>query len=170
MADGSANVIPQLRLGTPILEDYAYIARHMRSDEVQQFMAITGMKTYSQDACARAMANMRGPSYVYVDRQNMPVLLGGFDPIRKGVYEAWLAGTDEAWSKYWRAFTKISLRMIDGMLKGDAHRIQTTALITRTHAHAWYERLGMKNEGVQKMYCADGQDAIRFAITKGAAT
>ena len=166
MADGAANVTPQLRLGIPVLEDYAYVAKRMRKDEIEQFLAKTNLKNYEPDICARVAANMAGPSYVYVDRAGYPVLIGGFEPIRHGVYEAWLMGTDESWATYWRAFTKISKRMINELLDGAAHRIQTAALVTRPHAHLWYERLGMKNEGVQKAYCANGQDAVMFAITR----
>ena len=166
MADGCANVVPQLRLGIPVLEDYAYVAKRMRVDEIEQFLAKTNLKTYDSDTCARVAASITGPAYVYVDRSGYPVLIGGFEPLRHGVYEAWMMGTDEAWKKYWRSFTKIAKRMMADMFSDDAHRIQTAALTTRPLSHFWYERLGMKNEGVQKRYCANGQDAVMFAITK----
>ncbi len=168
MADGSINIVPELRLGAPILEDFAHIAKNMRTDEIAQFLAKTDLPYYTSDICARVAASIHGPSYVYVDRAGYPVLIGGFEPIRKGVYEAWLMGTDKAWDKYWRAFTKISKRLIAQMLDGDAHRIQTAALPSRLLSHHWYERLGMKNEGVQKAYCANGEDAVMFAIIRKA--
>lgn len=166
MADGSMDVIPQLRLGIPVLEDYAYIAKRMRADEIKQFMAKANLSEYTPDICARVAAATSGAAYVYVDRSGYPVLIGGFEPLRHGVYEAWLMGTDEAWGKYWRSFTKISRRMMRDLLSAGAHRIQTAAITTRIQTHAWYERLGMINEGIQHAYCANGDDAVMFAMTR----
>lgn len=166
MADG--NHIPETRLGVPIVEDYCHIARHMRADEIAQYLALTGLPQYVPDVAARALLSSGGQAFVLVDRAGLPVLIGGFAPVRRGVFEGWLAGTEKGWTKHWRAMTKVCRRLMDDLFaQGDAHRIETFALASRVEAHAWYERsLLMPREGVMKGYFCDGQDAIVFARVK----
>jgi hypothetical protein len=165
MADG--NHIPETRLGMPIVEDYCHIARHMRADEIAQYLALTGLQEYVPDVAARSLVACDGQAFVMVDREGLPVLVGGFSPVRHGVFEGWLAGTEDGWAKHWRAMTKVCRRLMDDLLATDAHRIETFALTSRTAAHEWYERgLLMSREGVMKGYFSDGQDAIVFARVK----
>ena len=162
MADGG-HMATKLRLAHPLLDDVAYLARRMRSDEVQQFLALSGLTEYDADIAARAIASIPGPTYAVLEGDR-PVLLGGFDPLRRGVYEAWLVGTDEAWAKHGHAFTRICRRAIAQILHSDGHRVQVCALSSRTAAHDWYQRgLGMKFEGVQKRFVANGDDIHLFA-------
>lgn len=154
-----------LRLATPLLQDYAWIAARMRSDERAQFAALSGMP-YTPDVCARALANTAGPHFALVDAAGYPVLLGGFEPQRPGVYEGWLAGTDEGWAQHWRAITLHCNRRLRALFLGGAHRVQLTALATRTGAIEWYERgLKMTCEGTRPGYCADGSDAVMYGRT-----
>lgn len=162
MADGG-HMATKLRLATPLIEDVAYLARRMRADEVQQFLALSGLSEYEPDMAARAIASIPGEAFVVLEGDT-PVLLGGFDPLRPGVYEAWLVGTDAAWSVHGHAFTRICRRAIDQILHAGAHRVQVCSLASRTAAHDWYERfLGMAREGVQKRHGANGEDFIMFA-------
>jgi hypothetical protein len=80
-------MLPEIRLGTPIVEDFAYIARNMRADEVAQFLALTGLPEYVPDVAARGFIATQGPAFVMIDRDGLPVLAGGFQPVRQGVYE-----------------------------------------------------------------------------------
>lgn len=167
MADGNRH--PEIRLGAPILEDFAYIARHMRSDEVQQYLALTGLPEYVPDVAARALAATPGPQFVLVGPDGLPVLVGGFAPVRNGVYEGWLAGTQEGWDKHWRAMTKVARGlMLDIINNGRAHRVETCALVSRVAAHAWYERgLKMRRDGLLPGYFANGEDGVMFSLTRG---
>ncbi len=165
MADGNAR-IPDLRLGIPLVQDFAWIADRMRPDEVQQFLSFSGMHEYVPDIAARSMAMCNGPAFVFVDPQNLPVIVAGFIPLRRGVYEAWMAGTMEGWAKHWRAITKVCRREMDRLLNNGAHRIQICAQAKREKTLEWYERgLLMKREGTHKGFCADGTDAVMFART-----
>lgn len=165
MADGG-HIATALRVAQPMLHDYSYLAARMRSDEMQQFIALSGMAEYDADIAARAIASIPGPTYVVLEGDR-PVLLGGFDPLRPRVYEAWLVGTDEAWGRHGHAFTRICRRAIEQMLHGDAHRIQVCALASRAAAHTWYERgLGLTREAYMTAHCANGDDAILFSRVK----
>ena len=39
MADGDR--IPSVRIAYPVLEDFGYLARHMRPDEIAQYLALS---------------------------------------------------------------------------------------------------------------------------------
>lgn len=165
MADGSH--LPEIRLGVPIVQDFAYIAANLRPDEIEQYLALTGLPEYVPDVAARSLVASPGSQFVMVSRDSLPVLVGGFCPVRAGVYEGWLAGTTQGWSNHWRAMTKVCRGLMDDLLANGAHRIETFALASRTQAHAWYERsLLMQREGVLRGYFADGQDAVVFARIK----
>ena len=162
MDDGS--LMPQIRLGAPIMQDFAYIAANMRPDEIEQYLALTGLQEYVSDVAARSLVASPGSQFVMVDRLGLPVLVGGFCPVRSGVVEGWLAGTTQGWAEHWRAMTKVCRGLMDDMLANGAHRIETFALASRTQAHEWYERsLFMQREGVLRGYFANGQDAVVFS-------
>lgn len=169
MADGTP--LPTLRAVAPIVEDITFLTRQMRPDEIQQHMAAYGDAEWNPDVAVRRFLSTPGPCWAFVGEDGLPVAAGGFAPLRPGVYEAWLIGTMERWSTHWRPMTRLFRRMCHDMLKdGHAHRVQITALASRTAAHEWYERgLGMQWEAHLSGFCADGQDAIIFAITKGKA-
>lgn len=156
--------LPETRLAVPLIGDYAYIASCMRSDEVQQFLAMSGLLEYVPDVAARAWVMTPGPTFALIDRTNRAVAVAGFCPVRPGVYEAWAAAPMEGWDRYWRAFTKACRRRMDELLARDAHRIQICALASRTQAHDWYVKgLKMTREGLHEKFCADGSDAVMFA-------
>ena len=161
-------VVPKVRIGTPILEDFAYLARNMRPDEIDQFVAMTGVAEYNPDIAARCLAAIPGYTWVLVGEDGLPFLVGGFQPIRPGVYEGWLAGTMEGWERHGFEITRICRRQMDALLRTEAHRVYVPALSSRTAAHDWYMRgLGMVNEGLQKGFCANKSDAIMFAKVRG---
>lgn len=166
MADGSREVVPLLRLARPLLQDFVYVAARMRIDEREQFVAMAGTSDYDADLCARAGANTPGAHYAYVDRAGYPVLLGGFEPLRPGVYEGWHMATEGGWQKYGPLFHRLCIRLMDDVFASGAHRIQTCALESRTQAHRWYERIGMAREGVLAGYCTNGHSGVMFARTK----
>lgn len=158
-------MIPEIRLGMPIVQDFSYVASRMRPDEIAQYLALTGLIEYVPDVAARSLIASPGNSYVMVARDGLPVLVGGFAPVRLGVFEGWLAGTQDGWANHWRAMTKVCRGLMDDMLQNSgAHRIEIFALSSRTKAHEWYSRgLKMQYEGTLRGYFADGQDAVCYA-------
>lgn len=162
--DGTSRDVPKVRISTPILEDYAHVARNMRPDEIEQFLAYSGIEEYRPDTAARALAMLPGPSYTLLDRSGYPFLVGGFEPIHPGVFHGWMMGTMDGWEGHGKTITRVCRRFIDQMLRTDAHRVQLAALTTRTQAHDWYERgLGMEREGILRSYTASGADVAMFA-------
>ncbi len=155
-----------LKLAVPMVSDVVYLARQMRSDEIAQYLAVSGFSQYDPDDAVRNFLSIPGESYVLVDDKHMPILLGGFSPVRRGVYEGWQVGTDAGWAKHWRAITKVSRRLIDGMLDREGvHRIQVCAVASRAeNTFKWYQHgLGLSVDGTLPGYCANGEDAIMFS-------
>jgi len=161
--DGGAYIASGLRLARPVLEDFAYIAKRMRLEEREQFLAVSGLREYDPDIAARALSMVQGPVFALVDEKGIPVLLGGFEPKRRGVYEAWLAGTTEGWDRHWRRFTRECARQVEAMLTLHAHRIEVYALENMTRVHAWYEHIGFVREATLNGYCADGRSIVLYA-------
>lgn len=161
----TANPPHTITVTTPILEDWAWLARRMRPDEIEQHLAARGVDTYDPNAAALEFATVPGPTFCLVGEDGLPVCAGGFVPLRPGVYEGWMVGTLDRWESHGLALTRAVRRITDRMLQQPGvHRLQITALPTRTQAHAWYERaLHYRPEATLTRYCADGQDAIIFA-------
>lgn len=152
-----------IQLAAPIMEDLSFVARRMREDERAQWCALTGRDEYDPDLCARGLARLDGPAFCLVS-EGLPFCVGGFEPIRPGVYQTWMAGTPEGWEQHWRAITKHSRRLMAQLLATDAHRVQTYALASRKQAHEWYARgLGQSFEAIHRCLFADGQDAVCYA-------
>lgn len=170
MADGSHHY-PKITLAAPIVEEWGWLARRMRPDEIAQHMAANGDAAYDANTAALRFINTPGPVWVFLAEDGLPVAAGGFCPLRPGVYEAWLVGTLERWDTHWRPMTRLFRRMCHEFLgRADVHRLQITALASRTAAHTWYERgLGFHRDGLLPAFCADGQDAIIYSLTKGKA-
>ncbi len=157
----------RVNLCIPTLYDYLWIAERMREDEREQFCAFTGMMQYDANVAARAYVNTPGVAYALADGRGLAFAIGGFEPVRPGVYATWGIGTPEGWANYGWAITRECRRRFKAYFASDAHRIELTALASRTQAHDWYERgLGMRREGVHTHYAADGSDAITFAATR----
>lgn len=163
----TANPPHTITVTAPILEDWAWLARRMRPDEIAQHVAAWGDSEYDPNVAALRFATLAGPTFCFLGEDGLPVAAGGFLPLRAGVYEAWMVGTLERWESHGRALSRAVRRITDRMLaQPGVHRLQITALASRTQAHEWYERaLGYRREAALARYCADGQDAIIFART-----
>lgn len=157
-------------LNEVLIEELAYLARHMRPDEIEQDLAFSGEAEFSPEAAARRMINAEGPKFVIV-AEGLPVVAGGFVFVRPGVWQGWQAGTIEGWDKHWRTITKATRKLNDRMLADPAvHRLQLCALAGRELAFEWYERsLRYQREATLSRYCASGADAVMFSRIKEAA-
>ena len=165
----NAVIVPEVRIAVPMLEDFGHIARNMRQDEIEEFLAMTGQPSYVSDVAARVFSNTPGETIALVGRDGLPFAVAGFVPVRPGVMHAWAAGTMDGWAKHWRTMTRETIRRMDRLFATGTHRVEIVALSTRVRAHHWYTNgLGMDREALHIAYCSNGQDAITFARTKEA--
>jgi len=136
----------------------------MREDEIEQYVALTGARQWEPEVAARGFMIAPGLKFTVIDSKGMPAASGGFEQVLPGIWQSWMIGTQAGWDECWRSITKASLWLMDGLLKGQARRLETLVHAKRTHTCEWYERaLGMYCEGEKKMFCADGSSALMYA-------
>lgn len=163
--DGS-QTLPATRLVSPTVFDYALVAHRMRQDEREQWSAMAN-RPYCPNLCAKDMCASGELSYALIDRAGSAICVAGFIPLRPGVYQVWGAFTEEAFPKHWRAITRETRRLMAGLMKQGAHRIEVCSLVTRTAALDWYHRgLGMRPDGVIRGYYSNGEGAVSYALVK----
>ena len=150
----------------PVLMDYIYCAHRMRPDEVEQYLALFDQESFDPEHCARVLMNLGGVAWTLEGADGWPLAVGGFFEVKRGVWQAWMAGSMGAWDAHWRTLHKHAKRLMRTMLtSGQARRIQFSALASRERACAWYRRLGMVYEGTHIAYGYHGEDVVDYAIT-----
>lgn len=149
-----------------------YLVQRMREDERAQFIALSGLDVFDEDAAVRWFIDAANQSGIYavtaLQEDNLPAAAGGFQPAGVGVRQAWMVGTTDGWAQQWRSFTKATLWMIDRIFETDTHRVQTSAITSRELAIEWFERsLGFQPEGVWRHYGIKGEDVAHFSRLRG---
>lgn len=141
-----------------------HICDRMREDEIAQYVALTGALTWEPEVAARGFMLVPGLKFTVLNSQGLPAASGGYEQVIPGIWQSWMIGTQDGWDECWRSLTKACVWLMDGLLKGQARRLETLVLASRAPACEWYERaLGMHCEGEKKMFCADGSSALMYA-------
>lgn len=154
-------------LGPALLSDLEFVATHMRADERAQWCANTGRTEYDPWLCARALAAQPGPQFTLLCPSGRVLAVGGFIEQRPRVWQTWAAAIEGAWDLYWPDITAHCREQMDRLFQtGQAQRIETVALASRTAAHRWYRKgLRQKHEATMPCFFADGQAAVLYART-----
>lgn len=159
----------------PFMLDFLKVCAAMPDDEREQLSALTGEK-FTLDGVAVGNFISPGPKWVIKVAEteeahavgfSTPIVVGGFNPQRPGVWRDFLLTTPEAW-KYGFQVTRICRRIMDDLLRSEfCHRIECIVPASRVESRPelakWYEVLGYNKEGLHYGYCANGADAISFA-------
>jgi len=153
----------------PWMIDFLKVCAAMPQDERDQLTAFTG-EPYDIDGAAIGNFTVVGPKWV-VKADDEPICIGGFVPVRPGVWRDFMLTTPAAWDKHWFIVTRICRRAMDAMLNsGQAHRLECVApakrLAARPEIKKWYGVLNYHEEGTMYGYCADGSDAVLFSRCK----
>ncbi|WP_145974350.1 hypothetical protein [Stenotrophomonas pictorum] len=153
-------------------EHIVYLVKKMREDERAQFIALSGLEQFDEDAAVRWFIEAAHLSGVYavtvLQDDDLPAAAGGFQPAGPGVWQAWMLGSEQGWSEQWRSLTKGTRWLMDRIFESGAHRLQTSAITSREHAIEWFERsLGFKAEGVWRHYGIRGEDVAHFSRLRG---
>lgn len=154
-----SNVIPCT------LKHLIYLCERMRDDERAQYMALSGAATFVPEVAAVGFFNTPGLKFTVLGSDCYPAAAGGAEEIGPGVWQTWMVGSPDGWSKAWRSLTRAASWMIGGILEQDgARRVQATCLCVRSAASTWFERaLGMQPEGIWRKYGRNGEDVALFA-------
>jgi hypothetical protein len=153
----------------PILLDFIRVILNAQPDQIEHFMTMTG-EPWAIDSIALGNFTAPGPKWsIRID--DVPVVVGGFAPLHKGVYRDWFISTPAAFepANYFR-ITRICRKLMDAMLKNGVHRIQCIAPAARIEHNPrlerWYAAMGYKKEALHSGYCATGADAICYSRVK----
>lgn len=164
MGDGS-RIGRNLKAVRASAVDVAMLCHHLRQDEREQWMALTGAAHYNPEEAAQAViSSSMANAWALVNESGRAVVVGGLDVDRPGVASAWMLGTDAGWASYWYAITRHARRFLHcAIAAGAVHRIEIVALSSREAACAWYQHgLGMVFEGRRPGYFANGASASVF--------
>lgn len=146
----------------PTLTDYLQVLARLVDDEIEQYEAFSG-QSFDVEEVAAIYSLRIGPRWV-LTADGSPLVIAGFDEIRKGVWQDYLFSVPEAWGpSHWKRVTRESARTMAVMLQTVAHRLQCVSLASRLAAHRWYGALGLELEGRLARYGAGGQDALIFS-------
>lgn len=146
----------------PLLLDFIKVCVRLPQDERDQLEALTG-QTFDVDGAAVGNFMVNGPKWV-IKWDNEPIIVGGFEYQRKGVWRDFMLTTPEAWSEHWFPVTRICRRVMDSMFSsGTAHRLECISDARREKAHRWYKTLRYDREAVMRGYCTDGRDAVMYS-------
>lgn len=152
-----------------LLLDFLKVCARMPEDEREQLEAMTG-EPFDIDGAAVGNFCVPGPKWV-IKAGDSPIVIGGFVPKRRGVWQDFLLTTPEAWSTHWFTVTRVCRRSMNAMLmSGQAHRLEcivpAVRVQNRPELKKWYKVLGYNEEGLHYGYCASGADAMSFARVK----
>lgn len=146
----------------PTLTDYMTVLADLCPDEIEQYEAFAG-EAFDVEKVAALYSLHQGPRWV-LTADEAPIVIAGFDEIRKGVWQDWLFSVPAAWEPpHWRHVTRECKRTMTVMLQTVAHRLQCVSLASRLAAHRWYGAIGLELEGPLRRYGAGGQDALIFS-------
>lgn len=157
-----------MKLRDLTLGDVLFTCCHLRDDDWDQIVKMGG--AYDIDKLVVTCMTLPGPKWCYVDEVVNPdnaLVVGGFVPIRAGVYGSWFLVTKQGWGIYGRDVTEMAAERIRFMLANGAHRIETVCLASRKLAQRWYSTIGLTQESTQKGACVDGSDAVMYVALKG---
>ncbi len=143
-----------------------YLCENSREDEIEQYRALTGVD-YDPEEAAFAFYGY-GPMRIALHGPDMkPIAAGGYHEVFPGVWQSWMVGTAEGWEKCWPSIHRGTRWLMQQVMDhGAARRLQTNALASRKKACEWYERLGMKREGVMRGFGAGGEDVVLYGMTQ----
>lgn len=142
---------------------FQYIAEHMRPDEQEHWIALSGASAYDADTAALGFMNTTGIRFAMIRSDATPAVAGGFTRIRGNTWEAWMVGTMDGWEARWRDITRGVRWAIREHFRAGAERIQIITLESRRDACDWYERaLGLEEESILKHAGAHGEDLVLY--------
>lgn len=153
----------------PTVLDFIKVVARADEDQQAHFKVLTGQE-WDIDQIAIGNWSAPGPKWAF-SRGGVMLLVGGFVPMRPGVFRDFFIFTPDAFTKdNWFQVTRISRRIMDAMLMSGAHRLECVTpaprLAARPELAKWYKILGYNREALHYGYCADGSDAVSFSKVK----
>lgn len=137
------------------------VCSHLIPEDRRQYAAFTGNR-YDIDEMIVHVCQLPGPKWAARGlAAPFALAIGGYMPVRKGVYHSWMLTRPEAWFRG-SPITSLTAEVVTGMLKNGAHRLETVCLADRLDARAWYPKIGLQYETTLKNYGVGGEDAVSY--------
>lgn len=146
---------------------FLHLAERLRPDEQRHVLAMSGADRYDPDVAAAAAISSEGMRFAMLDDAGVPIVAGGFVPLRGDCWEAWMMGSIDGWEAKYRCIARAVRWSMDQMFANGATRLQITTLADRFDALDWYERaLGMRCDGKLCSAGAHGEDLVIYSRVK----
>ena len=151
-----------ITVAQPTLLDLLTLCHNARPDEIEQYELLSGMD-WQTESVAIGLHNRDGYRFVILN-DDKPVVACGAMPLLEGTFDLWMVGTMDSWTHHWRSITKISRRIIEGIFKDGARRVQICVLASRQKTCEWYVRgLKLQYEGTMRQFGINGADMAMYA-------
>jgi hypothetical protein len=156
-----------MKIMRPTLIDLLQLAAQARDDERAQYEALVGEPWHAENVAHHLYGRIGHKFGLYGD-DGTPIAVGGWDPVLDGVWQAWMIGSDEGWTRHWFPITRAARRVMRTLFNSDgARRLQVNVLESRVKACEWYVRgLGMTHEGTMRGFGVNGENVATFARLK----
>jgi len=146
---------------TPLLTDLIQVVAQMDDSQREQWAAFNDAE-FNVDDVAAGLHLSAGPKWVVLHDER-PIVVGGFTPVRAGVYRDWMAYAPEAFILHWRSVTKLARTYVRHMMQ-HAHRLECVCLASRLgEVDAWYRFVGYSREGDQRRAGVHGEDLAVYS-------
>lgn len=155
----------QIPLQRPSLNHLRALLRGMDDDERRQYQAFgEDVGIEGLEAIAEAMDSST-ISHLWT-HNGFPIGAAGFDYVTANVLRSWMIVTSDS-PRHWAEITRTSRAVMDGLLSVEGiTRLETWCLADRAQARAWYEKLGLKLDGVLPRYGRSGEAVAIYSKTK----
>lgn len=147
------------------LEHALRVARNMRESDRREVMA-TRWNDNSEEFALECY-RVSGVSWVAINKDGEPVVMGGFAFNSPGVATAWMVGTDK-WLSVALEVSRFSKKSIRTLFSGnDIHRVQAFSALFHVESHRWLKVIGLTPEHLLPKWGKDEDDFILFEALKG---
>lgn len=152
-----------LILRKPNLMDVALCASKLIEADREQWCEFGVIDKWDASAVALECWSYAGPKWAICGEDGMPLAVAGCRRMRRHVYQSWFLSGNELWT-HGKKVTEVTQFVMREMLAGDAHRIETLCLASRSDARSWYETIGLHFEAEFPNYGVSGAAAAQYAI------
>lgn len=147
-----------MTLTRPTLSDLLHICSHLEHDQVLEHSALA----YGEIDPKALAAHLHTAPIAHVFRSgSVPYMAAGFTFPIPGVAQSWAVSTNERLG-HDLSVTRTCRIVIERLLEGSIHRIQTVCLASRVKAMQWYALLGLTKEADLAQYGRHGEDFCLF--------
>lgn len=148
------------------LEHALRVVRNMREIDRREVMATRwndDLEKFALDCY-----QVPGMSWVAINKEGEPVVIGGVAFNSPGVGTAWMVGTDK-WLSVALEVSRFCKKTINTIFESEEiHRIQAFSAIFHTDSHKWLKLVGMHPKHVLHQWGKEKDDFILFEVIRGA--